>query len=71
LNDQEPVVAEFHEDEGEDLKAQECSLVSSMSDDEQFQEEEAQVNQIEISQLEALSLHIIVMVQEQLDQIPL
>jgi hypothetical protein len=42
LNDQEPVAAplesyaEFQEDEGEDLNAQECSLVPSISDDENF-----------------------------------
>jgi hypothetical protein len=39
LNDHEPVVvplesyAEFHEDEGEDLSVQECSLVHSSDDD--------------------------------------
>jgi hypothetical protein len=62
LNDQEPVVAplesyaEFQEDEGEDLNAQECSLVPSISDDEKFQEEEPQVNQVELDQQETSSL---------------
>jgi hypothetical protein len=77
LKDQEPVVAplesyaEFHEDEGEDLNAQQCSLVPSMSDDEQFQEEEPQVHQVRMVQLKAPSMPILVVVQEQLDQLPL
>jgi hypothetical protein len=62
------------------LNIQECSLVPSISEDEKFQEEEPHVNQVEIDQqgissmpilVEASSLHITMMVQEQLDPIPL
>ena len=53
------------------LNTQECSLVPPISEDENFQEEEPQVNQVEISQHEFSSLPIIVVVQEQLDQTPL
>jgi hypothetical protein len=46
-------------------------MVPSISDDENFQEEEPQVNQVETSQQEASFLPIATVVQEQLDQIPL
>jgi hypothetical protein len=62
------------------LNTQECSLVPPISEDENFQEEQPQVNQVEVSEqripsmpilVEASSLPITTMVQEQLDQIPL
>jgi hypothetical protein len=78
--------AEFQEDEGEDVITLECSWVPPISEDERlqadekFQEEEPQVNQVEINQqgissvpilVEASSLPITTVVQEQLDPIPL
>jgi hypothetical protein len=76
LDDQEPVAtrlepyAEINGDEGEYLNTQECSFVPRISDDEKFQEEEPQVNQVEMNQQEISSVPILVVVQEQLDQIP-
>jgi hypothetical protein len=76
LNDKEPVsaplesYAKFHEDGGETLSVQECSLVHS-SDDDKFQEGEPQVNHVEINQQETSSLHIPAIIQEQFYQLPL
>jgi hypothetical protein len=46
-------------------------LVPPISDDENFQEEEPQVNQVEMDQQEISFVPIPVVVQEQFDQIPL
>jgi hypothetical protein len=77
LDDQEPKAtplepyAKFHEDEGENLNTQECSSFPRISDDEKFQEEEPQINQVEIGQQETSFVPIPVVVQEQLEQLPL
>jgi hypothetical protein len=66
LDDLEPTTApiesqaEFHEDYGEDVITLECSWVPLISEDENFQEEEPQGNQVEISQQGIASMPILV-----------
>jgi hypothetical protein len=78
LDDRESVItplepyAKFHEDEDEDEKSSlQVGLLIPSNHDDKFQKHEQQINHAELNQLDSLSLHIPMVIQEQFIEIPM
>jgi len=69
-DEDEKPYAKFHEDKDEEPNLQMGSLISSINDDK-IQKEEKQISHAELNQQETSSLHIPIVIQEQLDWITL